>query len=461
MDGQTIIALATPQGCGALALIRASGTNVRAQVARMAQLVGKKNLTDVVSHTVHLGYVVDDHKNHIDQVMFTVMDAPRTFTGESSIEISCHNNPFIIEAIIQQGLRVGMRLARPGEFSQRAFEHGKINLLQAEAINELINAQTQTALKMALAQVEGSLSSYVLGIEQALLQTLAYAEASFEFLEQEHDFAPVIIERLRAIITELDTLKKKYAHEHIIREGIKIALIGTVNAGKSSLFNALLGENRAIVSNIPGTTRDTISASRFSNGQFWTYIDTAGIRISENSIEQEGIKRSYQAAAQADMVILAIDGSTPLQPQLQDLLKDLVKKYESKLIVVLTKTDLDPQLNPQDIKKLLDLIHEPITVSSHTTHGLNQLKTKITAIAREIISKAQSPFLLSKRQMDLLDNLNMHLQKVMPLLEHKPVLYELVAHELKSALESLSDLSGKSISERTIQQVFETFCVGK
>ena len=222
------------------------------------------------------------------------MRSPKTFTGQDTVEITCHNNQFIIEEIINLAIANGARLAQQGEFTKRAVFNGKIDLVQAEAINELIHAQTQLALKQSLAQLTGSFSHCLASLEKELLKALALSEASFEFLDEEMDFAPQIQALISSLQNTITGIKKTFNQQQQIRQGIRIAIIGSVNAGKSSLFNALLNQDRAIVSAIAGTTRDAIEAGVYTKGNYWTLVDTAGLRQTHDIIEQEGIKRSLK-----------------------------------------------------------------------------------------------------------------------------------------------------------------------
>ena len=254
IDDQTIIAQCTPRGSGAIALLRISGINAIEVTAHIAKLTGQKTLLDAVTHTIHYGSIVESNGTIIDNVLFLIMRAPKTFTGQDTVEITCHNNQFIIEQIIALAIANGARVAQEGEFTKRAVLNGKIDLVQAEAINELIHAQTQMALKQSLSQLNGSLSNWLVSIEQELLKALALSEASFEFLDEEMEFAPQISAMITHVMGTITEIKKTYNQQQQIRQGIRVAIIGSVNAGKSSLFNALLNQNRAIVTAIAGTT---------------------------------------------------------------------------------------------------------------------------------------------------------------------------------------------------------------
>ncbi len=489
-DQETIIAQCTPTGEGAIALLRLSGDNAIAVTDRIARLSSGKKLNQLQTHTIHFGEVVDDAGNSVDQLLFLLMKAPKTFTGQDTVEITCHNNQFIIEKIIAQAIAHGARLADKGEFTKRAFLHGKIDLVQAEAIKELIHANTQQALKKSLAQLQGSLSHWIKEIQTNLLKARAFCEASFEFLDEEISFAPQIKKNLQSIFSTIAQLKKNFDQQNQIREGIRIALIGSVNAGKSSLFNALIGKDRAIVTNIAGTTRDVIEAGVYRDGNYWTIADTAGLRQTKDTIEQKGIERSFQEAQKADVIILVSDASEELTNEETKVYNELREKYGNKIIEVMSKVDLiqNNNLNIQGRSQQKETsIKAPsqkniLTSSRVTRHSLGEgavvsrdpLKTSATnpeSIAileqtikekvAEILKNADSPFLLNKRQFNLLLGLEKQLEKILQMLKPKLVAYELLSYELRIALEQISELTGKSIDEEGLDMIFKQFCVGK
>ena len=333
-EKDTIVAQCTPTGSGALALIRVSGPQAFSLVTQCSKLSNvptnlltnqsanpfthlstPKTILTLPSHTIAHGFIIEPQKTNrtknickIDEVLFFVMHAPRTFTGEHTVEISCHNNIFIIEKIIHILIQLGARLAQPGEFSRRAVENGKIDLLQAEAINELIHANSQQAIQQSLAQVTGTLSLFVHQLEKKTLKILALCEASFEFLEEEINFSDQIRELVSDLLETIRIVQTSNEQQRQLREGVRIAIIGSVNAGKSSLFNTLVGKNKAIVTPIPGTTRDLIESGLYQDGVYLTLVDTAGLRNTEDIIEKEGIERAYREAHIADLVLLVSDG---------------------------------------------------------------------------------------------------------------------------------------------------------
>lgn len=452
-DEQTIIAQCTPKGSGAIALLRISGTKAVAVADAIAALPNDKTLSAATTHTIHFGWVRDSYNKKIDQVLFLVMRAPQTFTGQDTIEITCHNNPFIIEAIIQAAIAAGARSAQEGEFSKRAVLNNKIDLVQAEAINELIHANTQAGLKKSLAQLQGSLSSWISSIEQELVKALAFCEASFEFIDEEISFGPQIKEIMSGVLSTINSIKVTFDQQQQIRQGIRIAIIGSVNAGKSSLFNALLGKDRAIVTSIAGTTRDAIEAGLYKNGNYWTLIDTAGLRVTDDVIEQQGIKRSHEEAQQADIILLVVDSSRVLNEDEQAVYKKLYEAYFAKIILIYSKSDLP-------VVTKLDYAAESIAVSQWQKDSFASIEYAIQQKIDQLFTAIESPFLLNTRQFNLLLTVEQQLNVICGMLNEN-VQYELVSFHLNEALSDLSQLTGKSISEVGMDAVFRHFCVGK
>lgn len=463
-DDQSIIALCTPRGSGAIALLRISGSDSIAIADRIAKLSENKKLVEQVTHTIYYGQIVDHAGIKIDQVLFLLMRAPHTFTGQDTVEITCHNNPFIIEKIIESALRAGARLAHEGEFAKRAYMQGKIDLVQAEAIDDLIRANTQLALQKALAQMSGSFSSWVLKCERLLVKALAWCEASFEFLDEGGDFNQEVAQIVQEVQMQVRNLCAGHSAQKQIREGVRIALIGSVNAGKSSLFNALLQQERAIVSPKAGTTRDTIESGIYRNGAYWTLIDTAGLRQADESIEQEGIERSLKEAKLADIIMLVFDGSRNLMEQEQEVYTALIAEHAHKIVPVLHKADL-----PRALHFELPVPLEFIAASSNyewlpnIAHQENMKKLFValdTQVAK-ILTDHNAPFLVNKRQYHLLTKLDEQLSMLLELCVQPVVQYELLSIQLRDALEQLSGLTGKSVSEAGLDAVFKEFCVGK
>lgn len=452
MEQQTIIAQCTPRGSGALALLRLSGAQAVDIATSLGALASHLSIKEVQSHTIHFGSIINDHDESIDQVMFLVMHAPRTFTGEDTVEITCHNNQFIIEAIIEQAIKHGARLAQEGEFCKRAVLNSKIDILQAEAIDELIHANTQLALKQSLAQVKGTFSQWIAQIEQELIHAMAYCHASFEFIDEENmTFGNDIKSIINNILHTIAELKITFDQQQRIRQGIRIALIGSVNAGKSSLFNQLLKQNRSIVTNIAGTTRDVIEAGIYKDQNYWTLIDTAGLRTTDDIIEKEGIERSLKEATLADIILLIVDASRLMHEHESQIINNIVADYKDKIIVIYNKNDLPKQTN---------FTQNGLSITTSNGNSIAVVEQAIEAKVATLCNALSSPFLLNKRHYTLLIALEQKCHEILPMLDDNPA-YELISIHLQEAAAQLSELTGKTMSEAAMDQVFRSFCVGK
>ena len=450
---ETIIAQATSKmGAGALALIRLSGADCYAVIDRISTLASKKTLSQASTHTIHYGTIKNSDQEPIDHVLFMIMRAPKSFTGENTLEITCHNNPFIIEAIIAEAVKAGARIAQEGEFSRRAVHNKKIDIIQAEAINDLITANTQYALKKSLAQLEGTLSSWISLCEERLLKAFAFCDASFEFLDEEISFSSTIKSILEELLVDIQKNKKSFNQQESIRQGIRIALIGSVNSGKSSLFNALLGTARAIVTNQAGTTRDTLEAGMYKNSMYLTLIDTAGLRTTQDVIEKEGIKRSFQEAHKADIILLVFDGARSVTQEEEAVYAEISGSYAHKIIKIQNKSDLNTNNRSVDTTFL--------QTSTINQSGLAELELFITVKIQALFDSLDSPFLLNKRHHAILISLEKKIREILNLLD-SAVQYEIVSYHLKDALVLISELTGKSISENGMDAIFKQFCVGK
>lgn len=458
----TIVAQCTPAGNGALALIRISGPQSWDICSRLIRLKSHKDLVSVASHTVHAADVFDD-VTRIDAVMVIVLKGPKTFTGYDTVEITCHNNPFIVQSIINLCIKYGARSAQQGEFTRQAYDNKKIDLLQAEAINELINAQTHAAIKKSLSQLEGSLSGHISAIEDMLCKSIAWCESSFEFLDDEGDFHKEISGFLRSIIEKVDSIISGYAAQKQIRQGYRIALIGSVNAGKSSLFNLLNGHKRAIVTPIAGTTRDSIESTIILGDITTTFIDTAGLRATDDVIEQEGIERSYNEALASDLILLVIDGSRPVTEQECCIYIDLFSKYPEKIILIKNKADLPLELSSQQLMQSIYKGQATLNISSFSQESKRLLESEIVKKISALSKRQELPFLINKRHYELLQAVYQDIAVTHAMLENSDGTphYELISHHLKQTLEHISELTGKTVSEQALDRVFKEFCVGK
>jgi tRNA modification GTPase len=449
-----IVAQCTPQGSGSIALIRFSGANVFRLVSAFSIVSSGKSLLDLTSHTISHGFVLDSQGEKIDEVLFLVMQGPKTFTGQDTVEISCHNNQLIIETIIATALFFGARLAGPGEFTKRAVLNQKIDITQAEAIQEIITATNTEQLKKALQQKEGSLASYILEIETLLQKILAFSQVSFEFIEEEDiEFSVLILEKLQEVQKKIDHVLLYHNQQTRIKEGIRVALVGSVNAGKSSLFNALLKQNRAIVSDIPGTTRDSIEAHFYKNGISMTLVDTAGIRVTNDVIEQLGISRTYDAADVSDLVMIVLSGEIAFHDQELLMYQSLYKRYKEKCFVLLSKRDL----GLENAAIFVDI--QPVTFSVFNERSIQIVAHEIEERCKQLLA-GSSPFILSTRQFHLLTSIKNSIEQMCKnMVDTKE--YELVAADAVAALSILGEMTGKTIQEAAMDAIFRQFCVGK
>lgn len=460
-DQEPIIALCTPRGSGALALLRLCGDGAITIADQICKLSSKQKLQDLQTHTIHYGSVISKDGQLVDQVLFFLMRAPKTFTGQDTVEISCHNNPFIIEKIVELAIKAGARQALPGEFTKRAFLNKKIDLAQAESINEIINAQTEIALRKSMEQLKGTLSHFLVQLEYELVGLLSLIEGSFEFVEEEQEdlrFIDLIKEKITSISSYVKELKINFNQQKQIRDGIRVCILGWVNVGKSTLFNAILKKDRAIVTDVEGTTRDSIESSLYKNGNFWLLVDTAGLRKTADFIEQEGIGRSFEQAAFADIILLVMDLSVPLSLPQAEFYKDIFEKYKEKIILIGNKSDIEKK----DATKNLGFLNqiEMIKLSASKKEGIEFLETCLEKKVQEIFAKLNSPFLLNQRQYNLIVELDKKLDFIMENYMNK-VQYELMAYHVKEMLEKLSELTGKNVTEKVLDRVFSDFCVGK
>lgn len=441
----TIIAQATPTGSGAIALLRISGPEAL-NISDKFLFIKNKKIDDLPTHTVHFAKAKANNIT-IDHVMVIIMKAPRTFTGENVVEITSHNNQLIIQALIEEAIKNGAKQALPGEFAQQAVLNEKIDIIQAESINELINAQTPQALKISLQQLEGSLSSKVNNISHKILQALALCESNFEFLEDENiSFDEQIKKTLEEVLANIKVIKYSFNLQKQIRQGFRVALLGSVNAGKSSLFNALIEEEKAIVTPIAGTTRDVIESTVILDGQAVTFVDTAGLRETDDYVESIGIKRSLEEAIKSDLILLVRDEANP---ENDIFYKKVEKDFSNKIIFVQTKVDLP------NIK----ILENKVAVSSLNNLGIKELKEIVISRIKDLAKTGASSFLINKRQFHDLTEAEIHINNALKNLNNKN--YEIVSIDLNESLQVINQLTGKSIREEAMDLIFRQFCVGK
>ena len=455
----TIVAIATPLGEGGLAVIRLSGAQAFAIADKSFQPVGKSSQkpSAAPTHTIQFGKIIRDGKV-IDEVLLAVLRAPRTFTREDTVEISCHGGILPAKLVLDTLLAGGARPAEPGEFTKRAFLNGRIDLAQAEAVADVIHSRTELALTAANEQLAGKLSQRINKLRDDLMLTLAHVEAHIDFPDEDisPDTKEKLLQRLEAGIAFMDELLRTANEGQILRRGIRAAIIGRPNAGKSSLLNQLLGRDRAIVSHIAGTTRDTIEETANIRGLPVIFIDTAGLREARDEIEVEGVRRSRASLAQAEFILHVLDASEPLTHADENYLNEFADK---KRILVLNKTDL-----PKKLELPLPLItHNSslITVSSLSGQGMEALKDAIKSLVWAGEIKAEMlQVAINSRHQDALNRARATARQATDALRDGLTL-ELVAMDLRIAANAVGEIVGKTTTEDLLDSIFSAFCIGK
>lgn len=455
MPIDTIAAIATPVGEGGLAVIRISGPDALGVAERCFVPIGKHGAkpSAAPTHTLHLGHVVRDGQR-VDEVLLAVMRAPRTFTREDVIELTCHGGLLPAKLVLETTLANGARLAEPGEFTRRAFLNGRLDLAQAEAVADLIHSRTELAMRAASEQLAGKLSQRINRLREQMLAALAHVEAHIDFPDE--DIAPdtqaQLIERLEQAVAFMEELLRTANEGQILRRGIRAAIVGRPNAGKSSLLNQLLGHERAIVSAIPGTTRDTIEETANIRGLPVVFIDTAGLREGRDEIEVEGIRRSRQSLERAEFLLHVLDASEPLTPADRQYLAEFAGK---KRLLVRNKIDLPERLRlPPEAPVALN-------VCCLTGQGIEALKDAIKELvwSGEIKSEMLEVMVNSRHQ-DALGRARTAAMRTLETLRAEREL-ELVAMELRIAVNAIGEIVGQTTTEDLLDVIFSQFCIGK
>jgi len=459
MISDTIAAISTPLGEGAIAIVRLSGDEAIAVSDRFFKSPSGKSLSEVSTHTIHYGHLLDPKTETIvEEVMVTVLRAPNTFTKEDVVEINCHGGIVAVNRVLALVLSSGVRLADPGEFTKRAFLNGRIDLSQAEAVMDLIRAKTDKAMGLALGQIDGRLSSLIRELRQKILTVLAQVEVNIDY--PEYDDVEEVSQQLleqhgREIQVEIVRLLQTAEQGKILREGIATAIIGRPNVGKSSLLNGLLRENKAIVTDIPGTTRDIIEEYVNVRGVPLKLIDTAGIRETEDVVERIGVERSHAALEQADLVLLVLNYAEPLQAEDERLLKLIEGK---KVILVVNKLDLPEALE-------LDKLPAgcPVIQTSAVNHiGIEDLEQAISSLffQGEVVDTAEATYVSNARHIALLEQALAAIKEALAANEEgMPI--DVVQIDMTRAWELLGEIIGENVHDSLIDQLFSQFCLGK
>ena len=456
----TIAAISTAPGEGAIGIVRISG-DLAISIASSIYQCGTKKLEEQKTHTIHYGHIVDPKSGEIyDEVMVSVLRAPKTFTREDIVEINCHGGIVAINRVLQLVLRMGARLAEPGEFTKRAFLNGRIDLSQAEAVMDLIRAKTDKSMQLAMRQLDGQLSNLIQNLRQEILNTLAQVEVNIDYPEYddvEEMTLQLLREKTQQVLQGIRALLNTASQGKILRDGLKTAIVGRPNVGKSSLLNVLLREEKAIVTDIAGTTRDTIEEYVNVRGVPLQLIDTAGIRETDDVVEKIGVERSRKALKEADFVLLLLNQSEILQ---EEDIRLLETTKGMKRIILFNKTDLPSKLSKEDIAPYAQE-EEIVTTSMLNKEGIDQLEEKIAGyFFQGQMNERDATYLSNTRHIALLEKAEQALVEVQNGIEMEmPV--DLIQIDFTRAWDLLGEITGDSVQDELLTQLFSQFCLGK
>lgn len=461
MEFDTIAAISTPMGEGAIAIVRLSGDQAISIADRLFRSPNGKRLSDVSSHTIHYGHLVDPKtESVVEEVMVSVMNGPRTFTREDVVEINCHGGLVSVKKVLNLILVNGARLADPGEFTKRAFLNGRIDLSQAEAVMDLIRAKTDRAMNVALNQMEGRLSKLIQKLRQEILETLAHVEVNIDYPEYddvEEMTHHMLIEKATLVETELRKLLQTAEQGKILREGLSTAIVGRPNVGKSSLLNSFVQENKAIVTDIPGTTRDVIEEYVNVRGVPLRLLDTAGIRETEDIVERIGVEKSRAVLKEADLILLVLNYAEALSIE-DEKLFEVTKGMD--VIVIVNKTDLKQVIDLDRVKELAG--EAPImTTSLLEDKGIDELEEAIADLFFEgDLEAGDLTYVSNTRHIALISQAIASIEEAISAI-HNGVPIDLVQIDLTRAWELLGEIIGDAVHESLIDQLFSQFCLGK
>ena len=461
MEFDTIAAISTPMGEGAIAIVRLSGDEAVAIADKIFRSPGGKSLTTKATHTIHYGHLVDPKTNEVvEEVMLSLMRGPKTFTREDVVEINCHGGLVSVNRVLKLVLTNGARLAEPGEFTKRAFLNGRIDLSQAEAVMDLIRAKTDRAMNVALGQMDGKLSRLIGDLRQALLETLAQVEVNIDYPEYddvEEMTVPVLVEKCTWVRNEIMKLLQTSSQGKILREGLSTVILGRPNVGKSSLLNSLVQENKAIVTDIAGTTRDIIEEYVNVRGVPLRLVDTAGIRETEDIVERIGVERSREALRGADLILFVLNYADELTTEDERLFKTI---EAMDYIVIVNKTDLPQKIDIARVKELAGS-HRIVTTSLLQEEGITELEEAIAALFFEgQIEAGDLTYVSNARHIALLHQAQATVEDALAAAQ-AGVPVDMVQIDVTRTWEILGEIIGDTVQESLINQLFSQFCLGK
>ena len=454
----TICGIATPLGEGGISIIRVSGSDSLKIINKIFKGKNACDILDMKSYTMRYGHICDiNSKFEIDEVIISYMKGPRSFTAEDVVEVNCHGGVVSTGRVLEEIIKAGARIAEPGEFTKRAFLNGRIDLSQAEAVMDIIRAKTDLSMKSAVMQSSGALSKEIGKIREYILNTLALIEYSVDFTEDDEEpdeTIPIKVgEQLTVAIKDMNKLLEGANEGRIIRDGLKLAIIGKPNVGKSSLLNCLLKEKRAIVTDIPGTTRDIIEEFISLDGIPVKITDTAGIRETEDEVEKIGVERSREKIDEADLIVLMLDSSHPLEIEDREIIDKVKNK---KYVVLMNKNDLEKKISDKDIKDLKNVIY----ISAKTGFGIDELKEKVKELFFNGEVDSESMIISNNRHKQALYRALENCQEALDRVKSNEYL-DLISIYVTSALKALGEITGSELEEDLINKIFSEFCVGK
>ena len=462
---ETIVALASPSGAGAIAVIRLSGTGALTIAEQVFQSVSEKSLSKQKTHTIHLGHIVDEGKV-LDQVLLSIFKNPHSYTGEDVIEISCHGSTYIQQQIIQLLLRKGCRMAQAGEFTLRAFLNGKLDLSQAEAVADLISSDNDASHQIAMQQMRGGFSNEIAKLREELLNFASLIELELDFAEEDVEFADrsQFSELLTRIEFVLKRLIDSFAVGNVIKNGIPVAIVGEPNVGKSTLLNALLNEERAIVSEIAGTTRDTIEDELVMGGIGFRFIDTAGIRETKDVVESIGIKKTFEKIEQAQVVLYLVESRKSKVESVLPQIEEIKQVHPEKpIIIIFNKIDLLTDIEISEITNVLstfDFRLSTIFISAKKNIGIDELKNQLLSFVNTGALRNNETIVTNTRHYDSLLKALEEIQKVKFGLQSN-LSSDLMAIDIKQALYYFGEITGEVTNDELLGNIFANFCIGK
>ena len=448
----TIVAIGTALGESAINIIKLSGKDA-------INIVNKnfkgKDLTKVETHTINYGHIIEN-KEIIDEVLVTVFKAPKTFTKENVVEINCHGGIATTNKILELMLSSGARLAEPGEFLKRSYLNGRIDLIEAESVQDLISAKTETARKMSIKGIDGSLSKLIKNLREKILAVIANIEVNIDYPEYEDAIVitnKILKQNIKEIKTNLEEILKQSKNGKVIKNGIRVGILGKPNVGKSSLLNLLINEEKAIVTDIEGTTRDIVEGSIILNGIEINFIDTAGIRKTTNYVEQIGVKKSYEILETADLLLVLLDNSKKLTKEDKEILEKTNKK---DVIILLNKIDLDQKIEIKDLNK-----YKILNISVKENQGIEELKKLIISKFKlDKIANSDYTYLSNARQITLIKEC-VKIANQIEKSNNQGIDVDLIEIDLKRLWDKLGEITGETYKDELLDEIFSKFCLGK